>query len=92
MPDAPELLLASVVVVAGEEPGKEMENMKDTGKVSYELQVGEDKTGFWMTLTISAGGRYWTSAPARLSVTDMDAAVGEANRQTRLLSRVMRGE
>lgn len=63
-----------------------------TGRVYYEPQVSEGPPGmFWMTLTISAGDNYWTSGPARLFVADMEAALAEAERQTRALATVLRG-
>jgi hypothetical protein len=57
-----------------------------------EPQVTRTPTGFAMTVTISAGGSYWTSLPTTLTATSWDAARKEAFRQVSALISAFRGD
>lgn len=51
-----------------------------------EPQVGQRDDGkFWLTVTISSSGHYWTSQPAILQATTRKEALIEAARQVKLL-------
>jgi hypothetical protein len=59
--------------------------------VHYEAQIQCTDDGWWVTVTISAGGMYWTSKPAKLEASTEDEAHAEAERQVRALARAMKG-